>query len=492
MTSPQFGSGPVTTGLFINGEEIPGHEHLTVRDPAIPSSIVGYAASASRQQALEAVGAAQAAFPRWAALTPAQRAEKLRASLAGLAAFADVDATLLSAENGKITREAARDVSGFARHFALADTLTDQVAQTKTIPGPPYETVVGYLPVGVVTIIVPFNWPIGILASTLSYALLAGNTVIVKPPPTAPLATVRVTQRIAELLPAGVINIITGEDSEIGTALVQNENVAMVSFTGGGAGGRRIASMASETLTRVSLELGGNDPALILEDALLDADATDRLYHAAFDTTGQICMAIKRLYVHRSRYTELVEALSARLRETVLGHGLDERTTMGPLHSARQREAVAGLIDEARAAGAEVREFGELPRDEALRDGNFLRPALVLDPDASLRIVTDEQFGPALPILPFDTDDEAVAAANDTWAGLGASVWTQDTERALRIGMRMACGYVFINGHGTAALDPRAPFGGIKGSGSGREMGIEGVREFMTTRSIALPSVPAD
>lgn len=487
MNSFQVSRSPVTTGLFINGEERTGHGQITVWDPASPSTIVGYAASASKEQALEAVAAAKAAFPSWAALAPSDRAARLHASLADHAAFADFDATILSAENGKIKTEALRDVSGFARHFALARTLVDRVGETTTLPGPPYETVITHVPVGVVTIIVPFNWPIGILSSTLPYVLLAGNTVVVKPPPTAPLATVRATQRIAELLPPGVINIITGEDSEIGTALVQNEDVAMVSFTGGGAGGRRVASMASESLTRVSLELGGNDPALILEDARLDSDAMDRLYHAAFDTTGQICMAIKRLYVHRSRYAEVVEGLSAKLEKTILGHGLDERSTMGPLHSARQRDVVAGLVDEARAAGAEVREFGELPHDESLRDGNFLRPSLVLDPDSSLRVVNDEQFGPTLPILPFDTDEEAIAAANGTWAGLCSSIWTQDNERALSIGTRMASGYVFINGHGPAALDARAPFGGVKGSGSGREMGIEGIQEFMTTRSIALP-----
>ncbi|GAB3029045.1 aldehyde dehydrogenase family protein [Parafrigoribacterium mesophilum] len=477
----------MSTSLFIDGEEQVSDDCITVRDPANPAAVVGYAASASRQQALGAVAAAKAAFPAWAALSPTERAASLRASLAGLAAFADEDATILSAENGKLRSEALRDVSGFGRHFALALALADQVEGTTVLSGPPYETTVTHVPVGVVSIIVPFNWPIGILSATLPYALLAGNTVVVKPPPTAPLATARATRRIAELLPRGVLNIITGEDAEIGTALAQNEDIAMVSFTGGGIGGRRVAAMASESLTRVSLELGGNDPAIILEDARLDPDAIDRLYHAAFDTTGQICMAIKRLYVHRSRYSEVVEALSARLAKTVLGHGLDERTTMGPLHSARQREVVVGLLDEARAAGTEIREFGEVPTDERLRDGNFLRPSLVLDPEPSLRIVTDEQFGPTLPILPFDTDDEAIAAANDTWAGLCSSIWTQDTRRALTIGAKMASGFVFVNGHGPNALDARAPFGGVKGSGSGREMGIEGIREFMATRSIALP-----
>jgi acyl-CoA reductase-like NAD-dependent aldehyde dehydrogenase len=477
----------VRTNLFINGKEEAGAGELPVKDPANPAQLAGVAAAASREQALAAVAAAKAAQPAWAALTPQERAAFLDASLAALEPHQDEDAQVQSRENGKVKMESIIDLIVFNVRFGLATALADQVDDVSVLPGPPYETTVAYTPMGVVTLIVPYNWPLAILAATLPYALLAGNTVIVKPPPTTPLATTRVVQRIAEQLPPGVINVITGVDAEIGDALITNDDVAMVSFTGSPGGGRRIMNMASSTLTKVALELGGNDPAIILDDAKLDDDSLNRMFQGVFDTTGQICMAIKRIYVHRSRYQEVVDGLSANFAKTVLGHGLAEGTTMGPLNTASQRDFVAGLVEEARAAGAEVREFGELPTEEGLRDGNFLRPSLVLDPDPSLRVVTEEQFGPTVPIIPFDDEAEAIAAANDTWAGLCSSVWTESPERAVKVGAQLHAGYIFVNDHGPAWLDQRAPFGGVNGSGMGREMGIEGLREFMATRSIALP-----
>jgi acyl-CoA reductase-like NAD-dependent aldehyde dehydrogenase len=261
--------------------------------------------------------------------------------------------------------------------------------------------------------------------------------------------------------------------------------VAKVCFTGSVAGGKRIMEMASKSLTRVTLELGGNDAAVVLEDAILDDTHLDRLYASIFDTTGQICMNAKRIYVHDSRLNELVEGLSARLGKAVIGYGLDEGTTMGPLHQPAQKAFVTEIIDEAKAAGADVREFGTLPTDPDLRSGNFVRPALVINPDPSLRVVTQEQFGPVIPLIPFDTEDEAVRMANDTWSGLCGSVWTATPETANRVGGKLVCGYVWVNDHGATRLDLRAPFGGMKQSGMGREQGIEGVRAFQDTRSIA-------
>lgn len=267
--------------------------------------------------------------------------------------------------------------------------------------------------------------------------------------------------------------------------MIQNEDIAKVCFTGSVNGGKRIMEMASKSLTRVTLELGGNDAAIFLEDAVLDETHLDRLHAAIFDSTGQICMNAKRVYVHRSRLDELVAGLSARLDKVVIGYGLDEGTTMGPLHSPVQKAFVAEIIEEAKAAGADVREFGELPTDPELQGGNFLRPALVISPPPELRVVTQEQFGPVIPIIPFDTEEEAIAAANGSWGGLGGSVWTADVDKANRVGAQLVCGYVWVNDHGATRLDLRAPFGGMKQSGMGREQGIEGVRAFQDTRSIA-------
>src|SRR5262249_29822145 len=307
------------------------------------------------------------------------------------------------------------------------------------IPGAfPVKPPVSSQPLGVVSIIVPFNWPVAILGAALPHALLAGNTVIVKPPLTAPLATTRIVERIAKQLPPGVLNVVTGPDANM-SALIRNPEVAKVCFTGSVNGGKKMMELASASLTRVTLELGGNDAAIILKDAILDDVHLDRLFAAIYDTTGQICMNAKRLFVHKSRVDEVVKGLSARLEKVQLGYGLDKGTTMGPLHSPAQKAFVDSLIKEAKESGAKVLEFGEL------QGGNFVRPAIVVDPKLSLRVVTEEQFGPVIPVIPFETEEEAIRMANDTWAGLAGSVWTADPKTANRVGAQMVCGYVWVN-----------------------------------------------
>jgi acyl-CoA reductase-like NAD-dependent aldehyde dehydrogenase len=481
-------SNTVTTGLFIGGKERRTPETMAIADPAKPGVVVGHAASATPEDVRDAVAAAKAAYPAWAALTPPQRAEKMLAALQGIdGANRDADAAILSQENGKIRFEAWVDSLVLEIRWKLALSHADEVDTAKELPpvpgAIPVQTTVSYQPLGVVSIIVPFNWPIAILGASLPHALLAGNTVIVKPPLTAPLATTRVVQRIAEQLPPGVLNVVTGPDANM-SALIRNPEIAKVCFTGSVGGGKKIMELASASLTRVTLELGGNDPAVILKDAILDDTHLDRLFAAVYDTTGQICMNAKRVYVHTSRIDEVVSGLSARLQKAKLGYGLDAATTMGPLHSPAQKTFVDALIQEAKDSGASVLEFGELPGGD-MKGGNFVRPAIVVNPDPTLRVVTEEQFGPVIPIIPFETEEEAVKAANDSWAGLAGSVWTADPGTANRVGSQMVCGYVWVNDHGATRLDLRAPFGGMKSSGIGREQGIEGIRAFQDTRAIA-------
>jgi acyl-CoA reductase-like NAD-dependent aldehyde dehydrogenase len=481
-------SSTVTTALFIGGKERETAEKMAIADPAKPGVVVGHAASATAQDVRDAVAAAKAAYPAWVALTPQQRAERMMAALKGIdGANRDADAAILSQENGKIRFEAWVDSLVLEIRWKLALSHADEVDTAKVLPpvpgAIPVQTTVSYQPLGVVSIIVPFNWPIAILGASLPHALLAGNTVIVKPPLTAPLATTRVVQRIAAQLPPGVLNVVTGPDASM-SALIRNPDVAKVCFTGSVGGGKRIMELASASLTRVTLELGGNDAAVILQDAILDDVHLDRLFAAIYDTTGQICMNAKRVYTHTSRIDEVVSGLSARLQKVKLGYGLDADTTMGPLHSPAQKQFVDGLVQEAKDSGAKVLEFGELPEGD-MKGGNFVRPAIVVNPDPKLRVVTEEQFGPVIPVIPFETEEEAVAAANDSWAGLAGSVWTADPETANRVGRQMVCGYVWVNDHGATRLDLRAPFGGMKASGIGREQGIEGIRAFQDTRAIA-------
>ncbi len=484
-------SNSVRTALYIGGKERQTAEQMAIADPARPGVVVGHAAHATPQDVSDAVAAAKAAYPAWASLTPQQRAEKMMAAIEGVPdspnPFASEDGAILSQENGKIRLEGWVDALVLQIRWKLALMHADEVGQAKVlkpVPGHiPTETTVSYQPLGVVSIIVPFNWPIAILGAALPHALLAGNTVIVKPALTAPLATARVVQRIAEKLPPGVLNVITGPDANM-KGLVQNPDIAKVCFTGSVGGGKKIMELASGSLTRVTLELGGNDAAIFLKDAILDDTHLDRLFAAIYDTTGQICMNAKRVYVHRSRMDELVNGLAERLKKVKLGYGLDPATTMGPLHSPAQKKFVEELIVEAKASGAKVLEFGELPGGD-MAGGNFVRPAIVVNPDPKLRVVTEEQFGPVIPVIPFDDVEDAIRAANDTWAGLAGSVWSADEQAAHRVADRMVTGYIWINDHGATRLDLRAPFGGMKASGMGREQGIEGIRAFQDTRSIA-------
>lgn len=478
----------IVANLFINGESRSTAQKLSITDPGKPDTAVGQAAVASPSDVWDAIAAAQAAFPAWSSLSPEERADTMARALAGIAEHRDDDAVILSQEIGKIRHEAWVDSLVFEIRWKLALSHAAEVNEANVLPPMPEqhiatETTVSYQPLGVVTIIVPFNWPVAILGASLPQALLAGNTVIVKPPLTAPLGTTRIIQRIAEQLPPGVLNIVTGEDATM-AGLIQDPRVAKACFTGSVNGGKKIMGLAAQNLTRLTLELGGNDPAIILEDAIIDDTHMDRLFAAIFDTTGQICMNAKRLFIHQSRIDEVVTALSDRLKKAVIGYGLDENTTMGPLHTAAQRQYVDDLIGEAKASGAKVLEFGTLPNGE-LAGGNFVRPALVINPDPSLRIVTEEQFGPVIPIIPFTSEDEVIVLANDTWSGLCGSVWTSDEAAASRIANQLICGYVWINDHGAPRLDLRAPFGGMKQSGFGREQGIEGIRAFQDTRAIA-------
>ena len=478
----------VHTPLYIDGKALEGSGRIDVVDPADPAVIVGTAAAATRQDATTAVEAAHTAFRGWSRMTPQQRATRISGAMSTLDAHRDEDARLLTLENGKPFSESWVDFLVLSIRTGEALEHVDEVDEERLLIGPPVTTTVTHQPLGVITIIVPFNWPLAILGASLPYALLAGNTVIVKPPPSTPLAMSRALARVAERLPRGVLNIVTGRDEEM-APLIEHEAVAKVSFTGSVGGGRAIARMAAGALTRVTLELGGNDAAIIFDDAKLDDAAFDRLYQGIFDTAGQVCMNAKRVYVHRSRYDELVTGLSNRLQRVVLGHGLADGTTMGPLHQERQRDFVLELIDQARASGADVRSFGTLPAE--LPDGRFVRPTLVLDPDPTLRVVVEEQFGPVIPIMPFDTEDEAIRAADDTWGGLCASVWSADPARVRRMADSLQVGMVFVNDHGANRLDLRAPFGGMRASGYGREQGLDGIRDFQDTRSIGTLHVDA-
>jgi acyl-CoA reductase-like NAD-dependent aldehyde dehydrogenase len=478
-----------STPLLIGGEERDAADSLPVYDPS-NRELIGHAAAASAADAEDAVRAAHEAWPAWAALSAGERVRLALASLEGLESDADERAELLVRENGKTRMEATIDPLVLVGRFHHAAAVAAVADEEETIEGPPFATTIAHVPVGVVTIIFPFNWPLAILGASLPYALMSGNTVVVKPPPTTPISVVRTLRHLALALPPGVLNVVTGADAVIGPVVVGDPRVKHVCFTGSVGAGRQIMQAAAANLTRVTLELGGNDPAVVLDDAAFDEAEIERLAAATYMTTGQVCMAIKRLYVPRGRFDEVVSGLESVLERTVIGSGLDPDVTMGPLHTERQRDFVVELVDEARAAGAEVREAGTFACDPD--SGHYVLPSLVLDPGSDLRVVAEEQFGPTLPVIPYDEEAEAVALANDTWSGLCSSVWSTDEDHALSVARQLRTGVTFVNNHNATAVDERAPFGGFNQSGIGREMGSEGLLEFTETHVISAPRPDPD
>lgn len=507
---PRSGASAPRVGLYVDGRSVETADWLAVKDPAAPRETVGFAPLATEEHARAAVAAAHRAWKDWSTRTPADRARMLNDALSALSAEFDERTELLVRENGKVRGEAEVELGVFSWRCQLACELASELesivrlppltrrpepaleqgdgssAKLKPYVAPPFRSEVSRMPLGVVTVIVPYNWPIAIAAASLPYALVAGNTVIVKPPPTSPLCLLRTLSLLAAKLPPGVLNVVHGTNEAV-APLIRDEKVGRVVFTGSTRGGTAIMKMAAETMTRTTLELGGNDPALVLEDATLDEAALRRLVTASFLTSGQVCMGVKRIYVHRSRYEEVVSGMSALLSRYVVGHGLDPETTMGPLNNASQRDIVLALREDAVKRGYEVRELGTLAPSATSSGGYFLRPALVLNPAFDARIVLEEQFGPALPICAFDDLPPLIERLNGEWAGLCSSVWTSDPERAASVAAQLRTGTTWVNNANAVAQDDRAPFGGFRMSGLGRELGLDGLLEFTEAHTVTYP-----
>ncbi len=479
--------------LTIGGEPQPGAAGTyPVHNPARPAEIVGYAPAANRAQLDAAVAAARRAAPEWRALSVGDRVTAVAAAATAAAQqLAGRDgARLYTREHGKVLAEATFEIDtapalasllGAMAETALAPEHLDPQSNYPRLQREPY---------GVAALVLPFNWPLALTMTKLTSALVVGNTAVVKVPPTCPLAALQLGAAFAAALPPGVVNVVAGPGTELAQALITHPGIDLVSLTGGVATGRAVMAAAALRLTPVLLELGGNDAAIIASDIAVTDELVERLVTATYTTGGQVCMAIKRLYAPAERVDELAEAVLARCAREVVGDGLAEETTLGPLHSAAGRNRVTALVGDAEAHGATVRTAGRIREADADAGGYFMLPTVVteLAPDSAL--AAEEQFGPVLPIFGYRDLDAAVTAANATDFGLTASIWTGDDALADRIAGQLVAGTVSVNCHGMAAQDPRLPFGGVGLSGLGRELGVDGLRAFTQPRTFVRHPVP--
>lgn len=451
--------------LLIAGKLVAGDLEMDVVNPATgkPAFRVARASSAQLDQA---VAAAKRAFPGWAATPLAERQKAVAALAQAIADNSDRLARLMTTEQGKPLPEAAGEIAwsvGYLQYYATLEP------KSRTIQDDGAGLIeVRRKPLGVVAGITAWNFPMLLLVWKLGPALIAGNTIVLKPAPTTPGTALALGALCAKIFPAGVVNVIT-DDNDLGPALTTHPDIAKVSFTGSGPTGSRIMASAAEGLKRVTLELGGNDAAIVLED--VDVRETARkVYDAAFLNAGQVCLAVKRVYVHDAIYDAMVAELERLVSEAVVDDGLKQGTTIGPIQNVRQFEKLKTMLAEARAGrtvtGGEVQD----------REGFFLNPAIVRDAQDGDAIVDEEQFGPVLPVIRFSDVEQVLAAANAGPYGLGGSVWSSDVERALAVAERMETGSVWVNQH--IAIGPHIPMAGFKGSGIGVEQADEGLAEY--------------
>ncbi|MDX1481462.1 MAG: aldehyde dehydrogenase family protein [Woeseiaceae bacterium] len=462
-------------GLIINGEKVLTDDTFPVINPAT-EDVVAQCPFATREHLNEAVQAAAKAQPAWARVDDAERAAACGKIAEALKEHAEELARLLTQEQGKPLNGAGSrfELGGAAAWAGYTGTLTlpDKVIQDDETA----RVVQTRKPIGVVGSITPWNWPIMIAIWHIVPAIRTGNTVVMKPSPYTPLSSLRMAEILNGVLPPGVLNCVTGED-ELGQWMTEHADIRKIIFTGSINTGRKVMESSSASLKRLTLELGGNDAGIVLDDAD-PATVAPGIIQGAFINNGQTCAALKRLYVHDSIYDELCERLVEAVADTQMGNGLDEDTEQGPIANRMQFEKVLALLEDAKEKGGRILCGGDVPDTP----GYFVPYTLIADVSDGVRVVDEEQFGPLLPIIRYTDLDDAIAQANGLETGLGGSVWSADEKRAAEVASRLECGTAWVNGHGGIA--PNVPFGGVKCSGIGVEFGEEGLLEYTTIQIV--------
>jgi phenylacetaldehyde dehydrogenase len=449
-----------------------------ILDPAT-GELVGRVRESTVEDLERALARARAKQREWAAVPDAERCALLLRAADAVEANAAALAELLSREQGKPVHNGPNALFEVGGAVAWLRATASLPLEPETLfEDETGHAVLHYDPIGVVGAISPWNWPMMISVWQIAPALRMGNTVVAKPSEYTPLSVLGLAHVLGQVLPEGLLTVVAG-GREVGEALSGHAGVDKLMFTGSTATGKAIMRSAADSLTRLTLELGGNDAGIVLPDADPKAIA-EGLFWGAFINTGQTCAALKRLYVHEDVYDAVCEALTEVAAAMPMGEGRDEKNVLGPLQNRAQYEIVADLVEQARAGGGRVLLGGD-PVEE--QPGYFYPATLVADLDDDNPLVTEEQFGPALPIVKYSSVDDAVHMANRLDVGLGASVWGSDPGRAREVAARIQAGTVWINKHG--AVDPRMPFGGIKSSGHGVEFGVEGLKALGVPKVIA-------
>ncbi len=466
---------PETYPLTIDGRPVATTRTFEVINPADGSVI---AACPEGDLALldQAVVAARRALADWSGRPDAERVAALNRIADLIKEHGEELSTLLTREQGKTQSGpgANMEVGGCVAWTRTTAGL--ELPEVTLQDDPKGRIVIRRKPVGVVGSITPWNWPLMIAVWHLMPAVRVGCTVVIKPSPYTPLSTLRLVELMNQVLPPGVVNVVTG-DAEVGSRMVQHPGIDKIVFTGSIRTGKSVMGGASDTLKRITLELGGNDAGIILPGTDIDP-LLEQLFWGCFLNAGQTCAALKRLYVHESQYEEVARKLAEYVAKIPVGNGMDPGNLIGPLTNEMQRDKVTAYVDEARARGARILSGGERPNGP----GYFYPLTIVADVTDDMLLVREEQFGPALPIIKYRTVDEAIERANALDVGLGGSVWGNDSEAAAEVAARLECGTAWVNQHG--ALHPLAPFGGVKHSGIGVEFNADGLKEYTTIQVV--------
>lgn len=462
--------------MTIAGEPIASEENAQICNP-FDQTVVGEYPVATTDHLEKAVQAARDAFQLWSRESDATRVAACHAIAKTFEDNAAALSALITKEQGK-----PLDAGGFGSGFELGGCIGWSMATSAImledkilLNDEGVRAVHKRVPIGVIGSITPWNWPLLIAVWHFIPAIRAGNTVVVKPSPFTPLSTLKAVELINEVLPAGVLNVVTG-DSEIGAAMSSHPDIDKIMFTGSTNTGKKVMARAANNVTRCTLELGGNDAAIVLPGSDVEAMAPG-LFFGSFINAGQTCGAIKRIYVHRDDYQKACDAMASIAANTKVGDGMLAETDMGPLQNKPQYDKVLRLISEAVEAGAKC-----LVGGETIGDGFAIKPAILSDCKHGMSIVDDEQFGPVIPIISYDNIDEAIAMANSTEFGLCASVWGSDAKLIEDVSNQLVAGTVYINTH--AELHPMVPFGGVKSSGLGIQFGEEGLHSFTNSKII--------